>query len=187
MLHSRSTIRLALVLLASGAVGVAPPALARQSASAAAAVELAGVLDASKLDSIAAADPEDPSNWVAALYFKDSQLLVVSARYAAPTLLVEKARVKDYRDIYLALFSSPVAGTKIFVMDSNANGLAARASNGQAPDMWEQNDTTVTFDGEWRKAKMSEEEYRKAFAYADARYARLLRLLAAAAKAPSGT
>jgi hypothetical protein len=113
--------------------------------------------------------------WVAALYFKDSQLLLVSAQYSAPSLLTEKMRVKDYRDIYLALFSSPVAGTKVFVMDSNANGLSARPSNGQAPDMWEQKDTTVMFDGEWRKAKMSEDDYRKAYADADSHYAKLLR------------
>ena len=188
MLHSSFTTRFALAALLTVAVGAAsaPGAFAQASASAAAAAELAGLLDAGKLDSIAASDPDDPSLWVAALYFKDSQLLLVSAQYSAPSLLAEKLRVKDYRDIYLALFSSPVAGTKVFVMDSNANGLSVRPSNGQAPDMWEQKDVTVMFDGEWRKAKMSEDDYRKAYADADAHSAKLLRLLAIQAKAPSG-
>jgi hypothetical protein len=162
-------------------------ARAQPSASAAAAAELARLLDAGKLDSIAAVDPADPASWVAALYFKDSQLLVVAAEYSAPALLVEKMKAKDYRDIYLALFSSPVAGTKVFVMDSNADGLVYRPSNNEAPDMWEQKDRTVMFDGEWRKAKMSEAEYRKAFSEADEHYAGLLRLLAAQIRNPSGT
>lgn len=189
MLHSRFTPRVALAALMTVAVGAASsaPVFAQAPASAAAAAELTALLDAGKLDSIAANDPDDPTLWVAALYFKDSQLLLVSAQYAAPSLLAEKLRVKDFRDIYLALFSSPVAGTKLFVMDNNANGLSARPSNGEAPDMWEQKDTTVTFDGEWRKAKMSEDDYRKAYADADAHYARLLRLLASQAKGPSGT
>jgi hypothetical protein len=189
MLHSRFTPRFTLAVLLTLAVGAAfsPRAFAQDSASAAAAAELARLLDAGKLDSIAASDPDDPTSWVAALYFKDSQLLLVSAQYSAPSLLTEKMRVKDYRDIYLALFSSPIAGTKVFVMDSNANGLSARPSNGQAPDMWEQKDTTVMFDGEWRKAKMSEDDYRKAYADADSLYAKLLRLLATQAKGPSGT
>lgn len=189
MLHSRYTIRFALAtILALGAsLASARAAATQEPASAAAVAELARLLDAGKLDSIAASDPDDPTTWVAALYFKDSQLLLVSAQYSAPTLLVEKLKAKDYRDIYLALFSSPIAGTKVFVMDANADGLAAKSSNGQAPDMWEQKDTTVMFDGEWRKAKMSEDDYRKAYADADARYARLLRLLTAQVKGPSGT
>jgi hypothetical protein len=187
MLHSRFTVA-ALVLTAVMVAGpFVPPGHAQNAGSAAAAADLTRLLDAAKLDSIAAVDPEDPNTWVAALYFKDSQLLVVSAQYSAPVLLVEKMKVKDYRDIYLALFSSPVAGTKVFVMDSSANGLAVRPSNGDAPDMWERKEETVAFDGEWRRAKMSEADYRKAYADADEHYTRLLKLLAAQAKAPSGT
>ena len=160
---------------------------AQGEGSAAAAAELGRLLDAAKLDSIAAVDPDDPSLWIAALYFKDSQFLVVSAKYAAPVHLIAKMKVKDYRDIYLALYSSPMAGTRVFVMDSSANGLSARAANGDAPDSWDHDDVTITFDGNWRRQKMSEDEYRKAYADADARYTRMLRLLAAEAKGPSGT
>lgn len=189
MLHqlSRSIVQFPLAAVLLTVALAAGDVQAQSEGSAAAAAELGRLLDAAKLDSIAAVDPDDPSQWIAALYFKDSQLLLVSAQYAAPVLLTSKMKVKDYHDIYLALYSSPVAGTRVFVMDSNANGLSARASNGDAPDTWDHDDVTLTFDGNWRRQKMSEDEYRKAYADADARYTRMLRLLAAEAKVPSGT
>ena len=71
--------------------------------SAAAAKQLTDALDAAKLDAIAAADPSDPATFVAALYIQGSQLLVVSAKYAAPPLLTAKLKTKEYRDIYMDL------------------------------------------------------------------------------------
>jgi hypothetical protein len=139
------------------------------------------VLDRLKLDSIAAADPTDQGAFVAALYFPGSTLLVVSAKYAAPTLILDKLAKKDYRDVYIDLNAASVAGTKVFVMDQSADGLVARPGDG-APDSWEQDNKTTAFDGDWRKAKLSEDEYTKAFAAADERYARILTLLAEQAK-----
>jgi hypothetical protein len=150
--------------------------------SAAAVKELAQAMDLAKLDSIATADPSEPGTFVAALYFPGAQLLVVSAKYAAPSLLVEKMKNKNYRDVYIDLNSASVAGTKVFVIDQSCDGLAAKPSDGQAADSFENGSKQLTFDGEWRKAKMSEEEYRKAFAAADERYARILGLLAAQAR-----
>ena len=43
---------------------------------------------------------------------------------------------------------------------------------------------TVTFDGLWRKAKVSEADYTAAFATAEQEYTRLLGLLIAQAKTP---
>jgi len=40
----------------------------------------------------------------------------------------------------------------------------------------------VSFDGDWKKAKISEADYNKAFADADDRYAKLLSMLLAQAK-----
>jgi hypothetical protein len=190
MLHAGWFTRISLVVLLAGLVAAVPGASvprAQGPSSTAAARELAALLDAAKLDAIAAVDPADRSTWVAALYFKDGPLLVVSAQYAAPELLVQKLQVGDYRDIYLALFSSSVPGTRVFATDSNASGFAPRPSNDGAPDTWERADLTVTFDGEWRRAKMSEADYRKAFEEADEHYTRLLKLLSAQAKEPSGT
>jgi hypothetical protein len=169
---------LALCLSAS----VAVPAAAQNSKSAAAAKELGAALDQLKLDSIAAADPTDPNAFVAALYFQGAQLLVVSAKYSAPVLLVEKLKKKEYRDTYIDLNAASVAGTKIFIMDQGANGLVARPNDDQPADTWEQGDKTTAFDGDWEKAKVSEDEYAKAFSNADEQYARILSLLTAQAK-----
>ena len=147
------------------------------SKSAAVAKELAQALDAAKLDSIAAVDPADPSAFVAALYFQGSQLLVVSAKYSAPTLLVTKIGAKEYRDVYIDLQSASIAGSKVFVQDQLANGLFVKPVDDGAADVWEAANKTVAFDGEWKKAKLSEEDYRKAFSEADQKYAVMLSLL----------
>ena len=157
-------------------------AAAQDSKSAAAAKELSDTLDRLKLDSIAASDPSDPGTFVAALYFPGAQLLVVSAKYSAPVLLTTKLSKKEYRDTYIDLSSASIASTKIFIMDQGCNGLVAKPG-GDPPDSWEQgNKTTTSFDGDWKKAKLSEEEYMKAFAAADERYAKILNLLTAQAK-----
>jgi hypothetical protein len=156
-------------------------AFAQEPKSRAAAKQLSDVLDRTKLDAIAAPDPSEPGVFVAALYFQGAQLLVVSAKYSAPTLLTDKLAKKDYRDIYIDLNAASVAGTKIFVMDQAADGLVAKPGD-NAADSWEQGNKTTTFDGDWKKAKLSEEEYGKAFTAADDRYARILTLLAEGAK-----
>jgi hypothetical protein len=167
-----------LAAFAVSSVTLLAPALAfaQSGKSPAAAKELTAVLDRLKLDAIAAPDPADPGTFVAALYFQGGQLLVVSAKYSAPSLLTAKLAKKDYRDVYIDLNAASVAGSKIFVMDQTCDGLVAKPGDG-APDTWEQGTTTTVFDGEWKKAKLSEEDYVKAFTGADDRYARILTLL----------
>jgi hypothetical protein len=152
-------------------------AIAQDAKSMAAAKQLTEVLDRLKLDAIAAPDPADAGTFVAALYFQGGQLLVVSAKYSAPTLLTAKLAKKDYRDVYIDLNAASVAGSKIFVMDQTCDGLVAKPGD-NAPDSWEEGAKTTVFDGDWKKAKISEDEYTKAFAGADERYARILTLLA---------
>jgi hypothetical protein len=175
-----SWLAAAILILALAAASVPVSTSSQESKSVAAARALGAALDEAKLDAIAAPDPNKPSAWVAALYFKDSQLLVVSAEYAAPALFVEKAKAKNYRDIYIDLNSASVAGSKVFVMDQGANGLVAKGED--AGDSWEEKNKTVVFDGEWKKAKMSEDEYMKVFSDADERYSRMLALLTAQLK-----
>jgi hypothetical protein len=164
-------------LLAAITFMLAPgTASTQESRSNAAAKELAVTLDRLKLDSIAAPDPVEKDVFVAALYFQGTQLLVVSAKYSVPVLLVAKLAKKDFRDVYIDLNAASVAGSKIFVMDQGADGLVAKPGDG-VPDSWEQGTKTIAFDGEWRKAKMSEEDYLKAFSDADERYARILTVL----------
>jgi hypothetical protein len=151
-------------------------AAAQESKSAGVAKELTQVLDAAKMDAIAAPDPADPTAFVAALYFQGSQLLVVSAKYSAPSLLVTKIGAKEFRDVYIDLQSASVAGSKVFIQDQLANGLFVKPADDGAADIWEAVKTTV-FDGEWRKAKLTEADYLKAFSDADEKYAGMLSLL----------
>jgi hypothetical protein len=72
-----------------------------------------------------------------------------------------------------------IAGSKVFVIDTGVDGLAVRPGDG--PDSCEQGPKSVLFAGEWRKAKLSEEDYRKTLAEADERYTKMLSLLAAQA------
>jgi hypothetical protein len=159
------------------------PAWAQEARSVAAVKELAKAMDEAKLDSIAAVDPSDPSTFVAALYFPGSQLLVVSAKYAAPPLLMDKMSAKNYRDIYIDLNSASVAGSKVFIIDQLCDGLMAKLQgDNSAADTYENGAKQFSFDGDWRKAKISEQEYMKAFSEADERYAKMLALLTAQVK-----
>ena len=175
---------LALAMVALLAVS-ARPLYAQPGRSADAAKQLAMALDASKLEAIAAADPADPGSFVAALYFQGSQILVVSAKYAAPVLLVAKIKEQNYRDVYIDLSSASIAGSKVFVIDTGVDGLAAKPGESGA-DSFEQGPKQVLFDGDWKKAKLSEEDYMKTYSEADARYAKMLTLLAAQAKVAKG-
>ena len=169
----RSLIAAYLVL---GALVGAAHAQQPESKTLALAKELTTLLDQAKLDAIAAKDPSAPDTYVAALYFPGSQLLVVSAKYAAPPLLNEKINNKNYRDVYIDLSSASVAGTKMFVIDANADGLVAKPGDDQAADNYENAGKQLALEGA-KKAKMKDEDYMKEVSDADATYCRVLQLL----------
>jgi hypothetical protein len=168
--------------LSTSSVLAAEPSGGQASKSASAAKELTQVLESAKLDAIAAADPADPGSFVAALYIAGSQLLVVSAKYSAPSLLTAKLKSKEYRDIYVDLSSAAIAGTKVFLIDMNCDGLLSKADGDAVPDSWEADKQSVSFDGDWKKAKLSEADYMKTYSTADERYSRILALLTTQAK-----
>jgi hypothetical protein len=167
---------LTVVLLLSLAV----PAAAQESKSAAIVKQLTAALDANKLDAIAAKDPSAPDVFCAALYFPNAQLLVVSAKYSVPQLLDTRIANKEYRDTYIDLSSASIPASKVFVQDASADGLKA-----QGFDTYEEAGKSVIFDGDWKKQKMSEQDYQKAFAAADERYAKILTALLARLKPTS--
>jgi hypothetical protein len=137
------------------------------------AQQLTAALKGQKLDAIAARDPKEPDRFVAALYFPNSQLLVVSARYATPAALEAKLAQKQFRDIYLDLQGAPLPNTTIFYQDMNADGLCAE--RGQAADiLYDGTPTPKIFDGDRGKQKVSEEDYTKQFTAADEQYSRML-------------
>jgi hypothetical protein len=170
------------VLLASFAV----PAGAQDLKSGDVARQLTQLLDSKKLDTIAVADSKNPGTYVAAMYFPGTQLLVVSAKYSAPEMLTELLARKDFRGVYVELSSASIQSSKLFVMDAYANGLMPKPSGEQPADSIDRGGTVSTFDGGWKKAKISEADYMKSFGDADAAYTQLLQLLVNQLK-PSGT
>jgi hypothetical protein len=171
------------VLVAAAAVAyVAVLAADQESKSASAAKELTQLLETAKLDGIAAADPATPGAFVAALYIPGTQLLVVSAKYAQPTLLVDKINASDYRGLYMDLHSASIPGSKIFVQDQRCDGLSRKSGGDDVADMWDEGDKSTAFDGDWKKAKISEADYTKVYTEADERYSKMLSLLLAQAK-----
>ena len=173
----RACAAVALTVLAA-----APPAFAQQSKSAALASELVTLLDQMKLDSVAARSAD---HFVGALYFPGSQLLVISAKYSAPDHINYLLSTKAYRDAYVELNSTTDQQSKIFVSDLGANGLQFRREKKLPFDTAEVAGKTVSFDGEWSKAKISEQDYTKTFTTTDEEYAQMLQALIAALKKPS--
>jgi len=154
-------------------------ARAQQSGSADVARALAAALEAKKLDSVAAADPTRDGVFVGTLYFPGLQLLVVSAKYSVPVLLTNRIAKKEYQDVYLDLNSASDPSTKIFIEDLGANGLIARPDRDEPSDVYEVAGKRVVFDRNWKAQDMSEDDYMKAYADADTRYADMLKALLA--------
>jgi len=171
--------------VAAAFMSVAPAVRAQETKSAALAKQLTAALDAAKLDAVAAKDGSTPDTFVAALYFPGAQLLVVSAKYSAPQLLDARLIKKEYRDTYIDLSSASVPETKIFVQDGGADGLRAKREENQAFDIYEAAGKPTTFDGDWKRQKISEQDYMKAFSSADDRYASMLSALLAQLKKTS--
>jgi hypothetical protein len=167
------------------AVAVSTTALAQESKSAALTKELSAALDAAKLDSIAAKDPAKADVFYGALYFPGIQLLVVSAQYAAPMAMNDRIAKKDYREAYLDLSSASVPGSKVFIEDLGANGIVAKPREGEPPDGYDVAGKRISFDGDWKKQQLSEDDYMKAFAAADEKYSQMLTALIAQAKKSS--
>ena len=155
------------------------PALAQESKSAALAGELTALLDQMKLDSVAG---QYADQVVGALYIPGTQLLVVTAKSSAhfDPMLKQKA----YRDVYIDLNGIPDT-TRVFIQDLGANGLRFKRENNQPYDSVDVGGKTISFDGDWGKAKISEQEYTKVWQTYDDRYTQILQALIAALKKPS--
>jgi len=149
------------------------------SQSAAPAASVKALFEQLKMDSVAARDPEEPGRYIAALYVQDSQLLVISAPYSVPAALDRLIASGSYRDAYLNLQAVQEHRGHFFVVDSLADGLK------KVPEVDQPFDSTtidgaimVMFDGKWDAQKLNEAAYNSMFAKDDARYARLLTILA---------
>ncbi len=179
-------IRRAVVSVAAALLLLLAPSMAgaQDSKSAVLAAELVRLLDQMKMDSLAA-KVAAPDQYVAMLYFPGSQLLVVGAKYYVPERMDVSLSEKKYRDVYIDLNSAAVPKTKIFISDIGANGLQAKKRGNQPNDTVDVDGKTHVFDGDWKKAKISEAEYMKAFEDTDAEYVKLLEALVAQIKKSS--
>jgi hypothetical protein len=165
--------------------GVEAAAAARDgqtSKSAPLAHELAQQLDQAKLEHIAARDPGDPTRFVGAMYFPGLQLITVAGKYSVPVLLNEKLLKHDYKDVYIDLSSASDRASRVTVEDLHADGLPLSRVKEGPPDSFDQGGTSLVFDFDWKKAKLSEDEYMKKITAADEEYAKLLTLLIAEVK-----
>ena len=181
---SRPVVRRAASVLCAAVLSM-PAFAAQESKSSTVAKELVQVMDAAKLTDIAAPDPANPGGFIAALYIPGTQLLVVSAKYSAPPLMVERIAARDFMAVYVDLQSASVRTSKVFVQDTGADGLTAKPGDGPA-DTWDEGDKTLAFDGDWKKAKIAEADYTKLYSDADERYSRMLSALVAQARQLKG-
>ncbi|HSL21660.1 MAG TPA: hypothetical protein VK886_09000 [Vicinamibacterales bacterium] len=176
-----------LVIAAAAAVAVSLVSATAQETgnkSGALAKELAQLMEKSQLDSVAAALPSPEDAFVAAMFIP-GELMVVSARYSAPSLLREKIMKKEYREVYVDLNSAATPKTRVFIEDLNTDGLVAEPSENFGFDTFESSDGRMSFDGEWKKQKLSEDDYRKRFAKADEQYTTMLTALLSQLKKPA--
>ncbi|HEY3158786.1 MAG TPA: hypothetical protein VGJ78_07480 [Vicinamibacterales bacterium] len=172
------SIALAAVLLLAPAA-----ASAQDSKSAASVIEFVKMLDSMKLDSYAVKGAS-ANEYVGVLYFPGTQLLVVSAKFDTPYRADSLIQMKDYRDLYIELNSASMPNTKVFVSDLSANGLKAK-KDGNLYDTADIGGKTFNFDGDWKKAKITEDDYTKAYSTTDEQYSQMIQALLAGLKKSS--
>jgi len=163
-------------LLACVLIGSAGPAAAAgPEQSPKTATGLVSLMKSQGLSAVAATDPTDPGRVVAAMLIPDVQLLVVGARSTATPYLEAQIAKGEYGDVYATLNSTAVADTKVFFQDMGCDGLTN--ANDGVDVMYERGTAQTIFDGDWKRQKMSRQDYEEKLQKADAEYTRLLTLL----------
>jgi hypothetical protein len=160
-----------------------PSSNANESKSAELATQLAQMLDAKKITSIAAPQAD---HYVGALYMPGVQLLVVTGKFASGERMDYLIAQKSYREAYQDLNSASDRSTKILISDLGANGLHFRSKKDQPFDIVDVHGKSLSFDGKWGGKELpSREEYRKMYEMTDERYTQMLQALIEALKKSS--
>lgn len=161
-----------------------PPALsAQESKTVALAKELQGLLEAAKVDCAAGRLAGSTDEFVAIMYFPGAQFLAISAKYSAPPLLNERLIQRNFKEVYLDLNAATAPADRMVIEDLQNNGLKFKNSPNEPSDYYTKGTAArVQFDGQWKKKKISEDEYTKTFAEADALYTRMLEAVIAEMK-----
>lgn len=174
-----------LLALAAGLLLITAPLLGAGT-SAELAADVVKLMEQRSLDTIAAAHPTDPGRFVAAMHIKGVQLLVISGRYSAPALLKEQLIKGDYRKVYLDLNAAADKEGRLFVTDSQANGLRVSPEKNAPFDIsWRDMAAQILYNNDWKSQKLKEADYRKRFADDEAEYAAMLEVLKSALSASS--
>jgi hypothetical protein len=141
---------------------------------------LVRALDDAGLETIAAEDPTEPGTFVAAMYVRGAQMLLVSSRHPSVEALAHRIAARQYRDVYLDLQGTPTPQHKFFVQDSGADGMSNAPEGGGVDVLYEDEVTQTLFNGKPKAQNLTAAQYSARLASADARYARLLTVLTAA-------
>jgi hypothetical protein len=159
--------------------GAGRAAAQETSLSAAPAASVKAMLEKLKLDAIVARDLNEPGRYVAALYVQDSQLLVVSAPFSVPAAMDKMIAEGRFMDAYASMQSVASRKGHFFVVDLQADGLKRVCETDQPFDSTSIDGATpISFDGKWEAQKLTEKEYDAKYSQDDARYARMLKVLA---------
>lgn len=178
MTRSLSALALILTLAAGTATPLAAP---QDNKTQALAKQLTDLLQTQKLEAIATKTGED--HFAAILFIPGVQMLVVSARYTAPALLTEKILSRQYRDVYLDLASASVPDSKLFIEDMQGDGLRAERIGDTPFDIVTKGvGAGFACDGDHKKKKISEDEYRRTYANFEGAYEKILIALIEQAK-----
>jgi hypothetical protein len=171
-------------LLAGAALLCLPSAVnAEESRSADAVKQLTSLMAERQLDAMAAPDPANPGQFVAALLIPGVQLLVVAAQYPAPQDLQSLLAQRNYHDVYTALHQPVTLQSRLFFVDAGCDGL--HTGTDLVDVMYEKGVTQTLFDGDWKKGGLSESAYMKKVQDSDAGYSRLVTLLLDGLKTPA--
>ena len=170
------TLTLGAVALAMFYAAAPASAQAPASKSGPLASELVKLLDAKKLDAIGASRGAN-DEFGGAMYFPGSQLVVVNAKSSVPDRMKYLILEKSYKDLYVELNGAVDQASKVFISDLGANGLQFRREKNQPVDTVDATGKTTVFDGDWRKAKISEQEYTKQYVARDEEYSQMLQAL----------
>lgn len=149
--------------------------------SGALATDLVALLHESSMDAVATADSKRPGRFAAALFLPGPQLLTISAAHPDPARIQREIDARNYRQVYTDLHTQGTRVDRRFVQDLQADGLRPSAETNQPFDIVRSNGVTETvYDGDWKRQKLTEQDYQHRFSESDRDYAELLRLLIAA-------
>lgn len=173
-----SLVSVALVPLLMFVANLTAAVGGQESQSSAKAAAVTKLLDAQKLDAVAAIEDQQTGRFAAALYYPGTQLLVVSAVHPQPDVAAQRLAERKYRDVYLDLQGSATRKGRFFVVDLEADGLKRTRESGAAFDQTYIDGTNlISYDSDWKKQEMSQATYQERFQRDDKRYAGILAAL----------